>query len=679
ESLYTSAVATAYNAAYFTEPANQPEVEASVSGTTAIFKWKNVSSALSTVDVLSGSTTVATYSYDELAAGFTDAKVASGTLASSFTYNATFVYTADGDFTDVTVSIPAADNSGTGYTIDTDGTWLISNANGLAAFLNTVEDLENSGATKSLSLNARLTDHIDLSTLYGDDLDNWSPLGSVWGSGYAGTFDGDGYTINGLYLVATDGGEFKAMFGVLTGTVKNLTLRNPVISSTGMNVGAFVGNCNAGTLTGCSVVGSGASIIGAENCVGGLVGTLQGAGTVSDCYNEATVTTTASNCGGIVGYMNNASAVVDNCSNAGTIVSSTTYFGGVVGYDNGGGTISNCSNSGTFDAVGSYAGGIVGATKGTVTACTNSADLTSTATNFAGIAGYNNAGTVSDCRNTGYLYSTATYLGGIVGYNSGLLVGCGNAGTIYSTARYIGGITGYNTSVIANCHNEAEGWVGTTDYTAGGVTAHNNASAYVIGCSNAGTLGDTVGPDGATISNGGQHGGVIGYDAGGYVVGCYNTGSVTAAGTAANTCVGGIVGTLTTGTLFYGCYSTGDLSGIVSNNSHGYVSGATGSTVTYDNFSYCFYVDVDDDTLTDGAPTARLVDTTTSESATTLYDASSIAGVNAQITNMNTAIATALGTIQAAVTSYTINDYYFVAGTDSTVDSPSIVEVVAAQ
>ena len=100
----------------------------------------------------------------------------------------------------------------------------------------------------------RQTASIDLAGIAG-----WTPLGS--GSvGFAGIYDGQGYTIDNLALVP-DGQNGTGLFSVNFGTIRNLGLTG--ISITGgdafdLNVGALTG-INRGTIERCYSTGTIAS------------------------------------------------------------------------------------------------------------------------------------------------------------------------------------------------------------------------------------------------------------------------------------------------------------------------------------------------------------------------------------------------------------------------------------
>ena len=144
--------------------------------------------------------------------------VAAGTtfITCTFTNGKTFVYKmknatdwqADGEYT-YTVSLAAA--KGLGYTIESNGSYTVTSADGLM----NIAKLVNGGKT---DINITLTADIDLTGK------NWTPIGTSFHNSYTGTFDGGGHTITGLTVTTNDEGV--GLFGYLgkAGTVKNVVM-----------------------------------------------------------------------------------------------------------------------------------------------------------------------------------------------------------------------------------------------------------------------------------------------------------------------------------------------------------------------------------------------------------------------------------------------------------------------
>ncbi|MBV4282056.1 fimbrillin family protein [Bacteroides caccae] len=216
--------------------------------------------------------------------------VAAGTafITCTFTNGKTFVYKmknatdwqAGGEYT-YTVSLAAAKDPG--YTIEGNGSYTVTSADGLM----NVAELVNGGKT---DINITLDKNIDLT---GKD---WTPIGTSFDNSYTGTFDGGGHTITGLTITTKD--QFVGLFGYLNraGTVKNVVMEGIQITSNHMfgNTGGVAG-FSWGTIENCSVSGS----VSGTKCVGGVVG-AQKAGSITGCSSSATVKGTV-DVGGVAG------------------------------------------------------------------------------------------------------------------------------------------------------------------------------------------------------------------------------------------------------------------------------------------------------------------------------------------------------------------------------------------
>ena len=216
--------------------------------------------------------------------------VAAGTafVTCTFTNGKTFVYKmknatdwqAGGEYT-YTVSLAAAKDLG--YTIESDGSYTVTSADGLM----NVAELVNGGKT---DINITLDKNIDLT---GKD---WTPIGTSFDNSYTGTFDGGGHTITGLTVTTND--QFVGLFGYLNraGMVKNVVMEGIQITSNHMFgcTGGVVGY-SWGTIENCSVSGS----VSGTVYVGGVVGAQIG-GSITGCSSSATVKGTV-DVGGVAG------------------------------------------------------------------------------------------------------------------------------------------------------------------------------------------------------------------------------------------------------------------------------------------------------------------------------------------------------------------------------------------
>ena len=317
--------------------------------------------------------------------------VAAGTtfITCTFTNGKTFVYKmknatdwqAGGEYT-YTVSLAAAKDLG--YTIESDGSYTVTSADGLM----NVAELVNGGKT---DINITLDKNIDLTGK------GWTPIGTSFDNSYKGTFDGGGHTITGLTVTTND--QFVGLFGYLNraGMVKNVVMEGIQITSNHMFgcTGGVVGY-SWGTIENCSVSGS----VSGTDCVGGVVGS-QKAGSIIGCSSSATV-------------------------------KGKHYVGGVVGSQKAG-SIIGCSSSATVKGK-HYVGGVAGEKWGTMTACYATGNVTleiaSQKNNFGGgVVGLNGGSRVLACYATGNVTSTGSstgnvHIGGLFGDSYTTVTAC---------------------------------------------------------------------------------------------------------------------------------------------------------------------------------------------------------------------------------------------------------------
>ena len=292
--------------------------------------------------------------------------VAAGTtfITCTFADAKTFVYKmknaadwqAGGEYT-YTVSLAAAKDPG--YTIEGNGSYTVTSADGLI----NVAELVNGGKT---DINITLGKNIDLTGK------GWTPIGTNYEKRYKGTFDGRGHTIKGLTVTTND--QFVGLFGYLdkAGTVKNVVMEGIQITSNHVlmsgNTGGVVGY-SWGTIENCSVSGS----VSGTNCVGGVVGS-QKTGSIIGCSSSAIVKGTRY-VGGVAGEKWGTMTACYATGNVTLEINSPQDLsgGGVVGL-NGGSTVLACYATGNVNSKGSntgnvHIGGLFGDNYTVVTAC----------------------------------------------------------------------------------------------------------------------------------------------------------------------------------------------------------------------------------------------------------------------------------------------------------------------
>ena len=292
--------------------------------------------------------------------------VAAGTtfITCTFTNGKTFVYKmknatdwqAGGEYT-YTVSLAAAKDLG--YTIESNGSYTVTSADGLM----NIAKLVNGGKT---DINITLTADIDLTGK------NWTPIGTSFSNKYTGTFDGGGHTIKGLTVTTND--QFVGLFGSIgyAGTVKNVMMEDVQITSNrSSGFAGGVAGYSDGTIENCSVSGS----VSGTVYVGGVVG-AQWNGSITGCSSSATVKGTVY-VGGVAGQTNGG-ATLTACYATGNVIieiapKKNISGGGLVGM-NGGKGVRACYATGNVTSTGSSTGnvhifGLLGDNYTTVTAC----------------------------------------------------------------------------------------------------------------------------------------------------------------------------------------------------------------------------------------------------------------------------------------------------------------------
>lgn len=195
------------------------------------------------------------------------------------------------------------------------------------------------------------------------DLTEWKPIGARWSS-YTGTFDGQGYTISGLYF-NNPTSSYVGLFGSIgaNGKISNVGVLDSYFQFS--ELGGGVCGVNYGTVRDCKNTGS----VRGLAAIGGVCGLNEKGGIIENSFNEGTVSGTGDNVqqvGGVCGYNNgtikscyNTASVsgqnsvggvcgngcgvtTTNCFNGG-IVSGQSHVSGVCGYDyNYDGTLTNC-------------------------------------------------------------------------------------------------------------------------------------------------------------------------------------------------------------------------------------------------------------------------------------------------------------------------------------------------
>lgn len=175
----------------------------------------------------------------------------------------------------------------------------------------------------------------------------WNPIAS-----FAGTLEGNGHTINGIYVDDTINGI--GFFNTLTGTVQNVGLKNTYIHSTGDRVGGIAGIGQGVTLIN---VYSDAIVVADKGGSGGIIGRINTTSSSLDkCWYDGKLTVSGVGAGGLVGGVFMHTTITDSL-NTGVITNTTndatngTWTGGICGYNMNGAVVTINSSMSTGEIV----------------------------------------------------------------------------------------------------------------------------------------------------------------------------------------------------------------------------------------------------------------------------------------------------------------------------------------
>lgn len=210
----------------------------------------------------------------------------------------------------------------TAPTQDESGVYLIDTAAKLAWFADAVQNGQR-------DISAKLTANINLNGKI------WTAIGTE-SNKFAGTLDGDNYTVSGLVTTGLVGELAEG------GVVENLRVNCAIVSTSSLLGG--VANSSAGTIRNCMVSGSITFSSEGHNgasAIGGIAGRTTGNGVISGCVSRAVVKDaydnstygTSAPLGGIAGY---AYGVVENCYFTGTLAVKKTQPNKIIQQKRGG-------------------------------------------------------------------------------------------------------------------------------------------------------------------------------------------------------------------------------------------------------------------------------------------------------------------------------------------------------
>ena len=200
-------------------------------------------------------------------------------------------------------------------TQDENGVWCIASPKGLAMLREQPEE------------KYRLTADIDLAGA------QWSPAGDS-SKPFTGTLDGDGHTVSNFTV---PDGEKTGFFGVMNGTVRNLTLENASFAVESGTLGGLAAEA-AGTFEACTV--SGAMSVGGSATAGGLVGKLTG-GSLTGCTADVRIDAQATAAVGLLAGSLEA-GTVEGCVYAGNWNVKNGELFTDLAASNAGASVTNC-------------------------------------------------------------------------------------------------------------------------------------------------------------------------------------------------------------------------------------------------------------------------------------------------------------------------------------------------
>ena len=221
------------------------------------------------------------------------------------------------------------------------------------------------------------------------DLNNeeWIPIGRRESShpydtiAFDGIFNGNGCKISNLKISSYHNGSgYFGLFGINSGTIKNVEINNLNITLKAEEAGVYVGSIvalNYGLILNCSASGqislTPMLVASRDICIGGIVDNNTESGKIVNCYSKVKINAETNSYSYVGGIASRNAGMIENCYSSNEInawgnrssIDIKIYAGGIVGMNYECGNISNCvavANVSTLSAHSyyGYAGGIVG-------------------------------------------------------------------------------------------------------------------------------------------------------------------------------------------------------------------------------------------------------------------------------------------------------------------------------
>ncbi|MGL4737653.1 MAG: GLUG motif-containing protein, partial [Cellulosilyticaceae bacterium] len=228
---------------------------------------------------------------------------------------------------------------------------------------------------------------------------------------FAGTFDGGGHTISGLKVKAKGSAQGLFRYVEEGAVIKNLKVEGKIVPGGEQKYIGGIAGSNKGTLQQCEFTGT----VEGDRTVGGLVGINEATGKLIECHVSGTLQGKQA-LGGIAG------------ENKGTIVACTSSAQ----------VNTRMVDTKALDVSNLMARDLEETDVETLEQKSDASDIQ----DIGGIVGIN-TGIVQDCTNSGRIgYEHVGYnVGGIAGRQSGYITGCINTGVV-SGRKEVGGIVG---------------------------------------------------------------------------------------------------------------------------------------------------------------------------------------------------------------------------------------------
>ena len=199
----------------------------------------------------------------------------------------------------------------------------------------------------NITVNTDLLNSLDENGEPKDNLtvQSWTPIGYYKSNSdyvyYKGTFDGNGYSISGLYVKDTDQSYVSFIGDIEKGCVKNIAILDSYFEGS-MIIGGIVGYLNGGIINNCLFSGT----VKSKDKVGGICGGIQGFSTISDCFSNAKILVdNADNyCGGICGQGWDPKPKLRNC-----VYNNSLYTGEAIKWRTTAGTVENLTSMTTAE------------------------------------------------------------------------------------------------------------------------------------------------------------------------------------------------------------------------------------------------------------------------------------------------------------------------------------------